>query len=140
MAPATTPTHATQPRTTRQRGEIITLLRTDGTFRTAQEIHAALKRDGNPVGLATVYRNLAALTQSGEVDCIIRENGETRYRHCSPEHHHHLLCRMCGKTVEVRPETFEAWCQSTAEAHGFREITHTVEIVGTCNVCASNGG
>jgi len=125
-----------QPRTAKQREEIVALLRADGTFRTAQQIHMALKTAGNSIGLATVYRNLAALAQRGEVDCIVRDNGETRYRHCSPEHHHHLLCRECGKTVEVQADTFEDWCQQTAESHGFRNITHTVEIVGTCDNCS----
>lgn len=129
-------TPAVQPRTTKQRNEIIGLLREIGTFQTAQQIHMALKTAGNAVGLATVYRNLAALAQAGEVDCIVRANGETRYRHCSPEHHHHLLCRDCGKTVEVQAQTFEAWCRKTAGAHGFRDIAHTVEIVGTCADCA----
>lgn len=138
MATAPANTAAVQPRTTKQRAEIVAMLRGADTFQTAQEIHTALKRAGNAIGLATVYRNLAALTQSGEVDCVIRENGETRYRHCSPEHHHHLLCRNCGKTVEVQQETFEAWCRATAEAHGFHDIAHTVEIVGTCNDCAGD--
>lgn len=128
-------TATTQPRTTRQRTEIVELLRADGGFRTAQEIHLSLKAHGSAVGLATIYRNLAALAQAGDVDCIVRDNGETKYRHCSPEHHHHLLCRSCGKTVEVHAETFEAWCQRTASDHGFRDIEHSVEIVGTCNDC-----
>lgn len=127
---------AVQPRTTKQRSQIISLLRENGTFQTAQEIHTALRAAGNSVGLATVYRNLAALAQNGEVDCIVRDNGETKYRHCSPEHHHHLLCRACGRTVEVQAEQFEAWCRKTAGAHGFRDIAHTVEIVGTCSDCA----
>lgn len=129
-------TSSVQPRTTKQRSEIVALLRAIGTFQTAQQIHGALKAAGNPVGLATVYRQLAALAQAGEVDCIVRDNGETKYRHCSPEHHHHLLCRECGKTVEVQAATFEAWCRETAEAHGFRDVAHSVEIVGTCGDCA----
>lgn len=126
-----------QPRTIKQRHEILSLLRRAGTFRTTQEIHAGLRAAGHSVGLATIYRNLAALAQLGDVDCIVGENGETKYRHCSPEHHHHLLCRVCGKTVEVKPATFEAWCQKTAQAHGFMDIEHTVEITGTCSDCAN---
>jgi Fur family ferric uptake transcriptional regulator len=124
-----------QPRTAKQRQEILALLRADGTFRTTQQIHAGLNAAGHRVGLATVYRNLAALAQSGAVDCIVHDNGETRYRRCSPEHHHHLLCRDCGRTVEVQAATFEAWCNKTAQTHGFRDIEHTVEIVGTCRDC-----
>ena len=128
-------TASVQPRTMKQRQAILALLRHDGTFRTTQEIHAGLLAAGQSVGLATIYRNLGALAQLGDVDCIVQDNGETKYRHCSPEHHHHLLCRVCGKTVEVMPETFEAWCQETAQTHGFTDIEHTVEIVGTCTDC-----
>ena len=122
-------------RTTRHREAILALLDDAGTFQTAQAIHAALNRDGSPVGLATVYRNLAALAQSGAVDCIATESGESRYRSCSAEHHHHLLCRACGKTVEIQASAFESWCQRTATAHGFRDVDHVAELVGTCSDC-----
>ena len=126
----------TTERLPRQSNEIVELLQRLGTFQTAQEIHLSLKSNGSTVGLATVYRHLASLAQSGQVDCIVRENGETKYRSCSPEHHHHLLCRVCGKTVEVAAPAIETWCAGTAKAHGFTNVSHTIEVVGTCADCS----
>ncbi len=127
---------ATSPQLTRNAGEILQLLRATRSFHTAQEVHASLRQQGRAIGLATVYRNLAALTRHGEVDSVVSASGETRYRSCSAGHHHHLVCRVCGVTVEVQLDAIEAWCRSTAETHGFRDIAHSVEILGTCPDCA----
>lgn len=121
------------PRPTRQRRAISEIL--DGNFRSAQEIHARLAERGEQVGLATVYRNLAALTESGEIDALRTETGESIYRRCSDSHHHHLVCRSCGTTIEVEGPAVEKWTRAVAEDHGFREVSHTLEIFGTCPNC-----
>ncbi len=130
----TTPPSASM---TRNRTEILTQLRLAGSFQTAQDVHAALRQRGLGMGLATVYRNLAALAQAGEVDSVLAASGETRYRSCSAEHHHHLVCKRCGLTVEVSLDALESWCRTTASEHGFRDIEHSLEIVGTCHACAA---
>lgn len=126
----------TQPRRrTRQREAVATLLHEREDFRTAQQIHADLRDTGADVGLTTVYRTLAAMAQNGEVDVLLAEDGEARYRACSTGHHHHLVCRKCGFTVEVTAAPVERWARRTAHDHGFTEVTHTVEIVGLCDTC-----
>jgi Fur family ferric uptake transcriptional regulator len=122
---------------TRNRTEILALLRQAGSFQTAQDVHGALRQRGLSIGLATVYRNLAALAHMGEVDAVVGASGETRYRSCSAEHHHHLVCRGCGRTVEVALDALESWCRTTAAAHGFHDVEHSLEIVGTCADCAA---
>jgi Fur family ferric uptake transcriptional regulator len=111
------------------------LLQRTGEFRTAQQLHAQLRESGANVGLTTVYRNLAMMTESGDVDVLLGEDGEARYRACGTEHHHHLVCRGCGFTVEVTAEPVERWAQRTAADHGFRDVSHTVEIIGLCDTC-----
>ena len=54
------------------------------------------------------------------------------YRLCSDAHHHHLVCRVCGKAIEVQGPAVEKWADATAAKHGFRDIDHTVELIGTC--------
>ena len=95
-----------------------------------------LRRDGDTVGLSTVYRTLQALADSGEVDVLRGEDGETRYRRCSGSHHHHLVCRACGRTVEVEGPTVERWASAVALEHGFTDVSHTLEIFGRCPTCA----
>lgn len=123
-------------RVTKQRSDIAELLSSVNEFMTAQEIHSALQLRGSRIGLATVYRNLAALAERGEVDAVTGTNGETRYRSCSNSHHHHLTCTHCGRTVEFAVDEIEAICTSIAKRHGFREVQHTLEIAGTCRRCA----
>lgn len=123
------------PRPTRQRRAIADLLASVGDFRSAQEIHALLAERGETVGLATVYRNLATLAEAGEIDALRTETGESIYRRCSDSHHHHLVCRSCGTTIEVEGPTVERWTRSVAAEHGFRDVAHTLEIFGTCPSC-----
>lgn len=124
-------------RPTRQRRAVIEALEACSDFRSAQEIHELLGRRGEQVGLATVYRTLQRLAEHGEVDMLRTGDGEASYRRCSESHHHHLVCRGCGATVEVEGPTVERWAASVADQHGFSEVSHTLEIFGSCPGCRS---
>ena len=68
---------------------------------------------------------------TGLVDVLRNGEGEAVYRRCAVTgHHHHLLCRSCGKAVEVEAPAVEAWAARTATEHGFTAVEHTVEIFG----------
>jgi Fur family ferric uptake transcriptional regulator len=123
-------------RTTKQRVAVLGMLNQLDDFSSAQEIHARLRDDGSTVGLTTVYRALQALAESGQVDVIRADDGEARYRRCTPDHHHHLVCRSCGRTDEVDSPAVERWAEQVSAAHGFVDISHTVEIYGVCGDCA----
>ena len=123
-------------RPTRQRRAVAAAMESFDDFRSAQDIHDLLKRNGENVGLSTVYRTLQTLADGGEVDMLRTEDGEAIYRRCSTTHHHHLVCRDCGRTVEVEGPTVERWSTSVAEQHGFTDVSHTLEIFGTCPSCA----
>jgi len=126
-----------RPRNTRQRGAVSALLGDVEGFRTAQELHALLRARGERVGLTTVYRALQTMADAGEVDVTRTPTGEQLFRQCSRGHHHHLVCRGCGRTVEVAGPTVEHWADRIADEHGFVDISHTLEIFGTCPACAS---
>jgi Fur family transcriptional regulator, ferric uptake regulator len=127
--------HHAPPRRTRQRSAVDTILADRADFRTAQEIHDDLRRQGERVGLTTVYRTLQAMTEAGELDALRTAEGETAYRRCSTGHHHHLVCRSCGRTVEVSGPAVETWANAVAEQHNFRDVSHDLEIFGTCSNC-----
>jgi Fur family ferric uptake transcriptional regulator len=122
-------------RTTRQRAAVAAVFDTLEGFHSAQEVHARLRTAGGGVGLSTVYRAVQALADDGELDSIRTDSGEALYRRCSTQHHHHLVCRVCGRTVEVAGPTVEAWAGRVAGEHGFVDVSHTLEIVGTCSGC-----
>ncbi len=122
-------------RTTRQRRAVAACLQDLDDFRSAQEIHDLLRHSGEHVGLSTVYRTLQAMVDSDEVDVLRSEDGEARYRRCSTTHHHHLVCRVCGRTVEVEGPTVERWATSVAAEHDFADVSHTLEVFGVCATC-----
>jgi Fur family ferric uptake transcriptional regulator len=122
-------------RPTRQRRAVATALQRFEDFRSAQDIHDLLRRNGDNVGLSTVYRTLQALAYGGEVDVLRTPDGEALYRRCSATHHHHLVCRSCGRTVEVEGPAVETWADGVAERHGFTDVSHTLEVFGTCPDC-----
>jgi Fur family ferric uptake transcriptional regulator len=125
-------------RPTRQQQAVADLLAQTEDFASAQEVHARLRDAGESVGLATVYRTLQALAEAGEVDVLRTDEGEAVYRACEPGHHHHLVCRRCGRAVEVEGPAVEAWAGRVAREHGYSDITHTLEIFGTCSACAAD--
>jgi Fur family transcriptional regulator, ferric uptake regulator len=121
---------------TRQRSAISKALEKAGGFRSAQQIHASLRAEDEKIGLATVYRALQAFSDGGEVDSVRREDGETVYRRCSTDkHHHHLVCRECGYSVEIDNDEVERWAARSARKYGFSDVTHDLEIFGTCKEC-----
>jgi len=123
-------------RATKQRAAVSRLLNEVDDFRSAQDLHEQLRRRGEGIGLTTVYRTLQTLADAGEIDVLRTDSGEAVYRRCSTEHHHHLVCRHCGRAVEVSDPPVEDWAERIAREYGFTEVGHTVEITGTCPSCA----
>ncbi len=124
-----------QPRKTRQRAAVAAMVSQTLEFRSAQQIHEDLRHGGDSVGLTTVYRTLQGMVETGELDAIRTADGETAYRRCSGGHHHHLVCRTCGRTVEVSGPAVEKWATAVAQENGFRDVSHDLEIFGTCDRC-----
>jgi Fur family transcriptional regulator, ferric uptake regulator len=125
-------------RNTRQRGEVLALLAELDDFRSPQQLHIALRGRGAKVGLTTVYRTLQILLDAGAVDTMRLPGGEQLFRRCSPTHHHHLVCRDCGATVEVKGPAVERWADTVAAKHNYTDISHTLELFGTCANCAGH--
>lgn len=122
-------------RRTKQRAAISALLAEVDDFRTAQQIHDLLRANGESVGLATVYRTLQAMAAAEEVD-VIRHESEQMFRRChTREHHHHLVCRSCGRTVEITGPGVTEWAAKLGQKHGFRDINHELEVFGLCSDC-----
>nr|KGA07791.1 MAG: peptide ABC transporter substrate-binding protein [actinobacterium acMicro-1] len=124
-------------RNTRQRDAVAAALAHSAGFVSAQTLHGRLKAEGDTLGLATVYRNLASLVEDDRADVLASPEGENLYRACSSSgHHHHLICRVCGKTVEIEADAVEEWAQAVASTHGFTDAHHVVDVFGNCASCA----
>jgi Fur family ferric uptake transcriptional regulator len=123
-------------RSTKQKRALAGALAGVDEFRSAQSIHASLRADGERVGLTTIYNQLRALADAGEIDTFRNPDGETLYRRCrTDQHHHHIVCRSCGRAVEIEDDAVEDWASRVAKRAGFSEVEHTVEIVGVCREC-----
>ena len=126
---------AARRRPTRQRRAIAAVMETFDDFRSAQEIHGLLSRAGRagrplhglPHPPGDGRRRRDRLAAHG----VRREHLPP----CSATHHHHLVCRSCGATVEVEGPAVEKWTRSVAAAHGYSDVSHTLEIFGTCGAC-----
>ena len=104
-------------------------------FVSAQQLHQVLRNHGSTIGLATVYRALNELVLAKEADSLQSTEGELVYRVCAQTHHHHLICRNCGKTVEIEAKRVESWADQVATEHGFSDPSHTIDIFGLCSPC-----
>ncbi|MGN6327146.1 Fur family transcriptional regulator [Pseudolysinimonas sp.] len=124
-------------RNTWQREAVREALGDTAGFVSAQSLHQTMREHGSEVGLATVYRALASLATEGEADSLQQE-GESLYRACTPgRHHHHLICRRCGTTVEIEADAVEQWAREVAAANGFTQPEHVVDVFGYCAACSA---
>ncbi len=126
---------AEQLKSTRQRKAVSNILATITKFSSAQEVHKLLISRGEKVGLATVYRTLQALAETGAIDVLRNDDGEALYRACSTDHHHHLVCTKCNKTTEISAPEVEIWTEKIAREQGYLISGHTIEVFGTCANC-----
>ena len=126
-------------RKTRKRAAVGAILERSDQFRTASQIHDDLRHEGQNIGLTTVYRTLQMMAGSDDLDSIRTDDGEMAYRRCSTGHHHHLVCRSCGRTVEVEGPAVERWAHQVADENGYTDVSHTVEVFGICASCATTG-
>lgn len=125
-------------RNTWQRATVKSTLDAQNAFVSAQQLHAILREDGTGIGLATVYRALGDLAAGGEADTLQSAEGEALYRACTPgQHHHHLICRSCGETVEIEATPVEQWAKAVAAEHGFTQPEHVVDVFGLCPACSA---
>jgi Fur family transcriptional regulator, ferric uptake regulator len=125
-------------RATKQGTAVRDALSAAGGFRSAQDVYAVLRANGGSVGLSTVYRHLQSLVEDGVVDVIHTTDGEATYRFCGDAgdgHHHHLVCRQCGRTEQIEGRAVERWAGEVARQHGYAEVDHTVELFGVCPAC-----
>ena len=123
-------------RNTKQRTAVVEVLREMDNFASAKDIHQELQAREAKVGLTTVYRTLQSLSEIDAVDALHMPTGETLYRHCeSDHHHHHLVCTKCGRTEEIDGGPIEAWAQEMAIKFDFELTGHDAEVFGICAEC-----
>lgn len=126
---------------TQQREAVAEIVFSSEGHRSVEEIEQALRRRGERIGKATIYRTLDLLVRSKLVDEHDFGEGFKRYEHrlSSRPVHEHLICQECHKVVEFRSEDIHGLEERVATEHGFLVTRHRVEIYGLCAECQEAG-
>ncbi len=103
---------------------------------TAEEVYEEVVRTHPTVSKATVYRNLAGLSEDGLLRRIRMPGGADRFDHRMAAHYH-ISCSRCGCFSDVPFIEDSALDCTAAQATGFTEVTHDVVFFGLCPRCAA---
>ena len=107
-----------------------------GHFTAADLLHDASRRRLR-LGRATVFRNLDLLTELDALERLDLPTGEHAYVTCAPaQHHHHVVCRSCGRSVDVQDSGLGSVVNEIADRSGFKIDAHRLELFGMCPECA----
>jgi Fur family ferric uptake transcriptional regulator len=107
---------------------------------TADDVHEKLRYEGERVSLATVYRALGLLEESGILEGHDFDDGQRRYeRALTREHHDHLICLDCRAVVEFQNRAIEDLQEQVLKEHGFRMVHHALTIFASCEALHDTG-
>ncbi|MFH1080656.1 MAG: transcriptional repressor [Pseudomonadota bacterium] len=125
-------------RETPQRGMILDVFLKCEGHTTAEQLYDIVKKKDPSIGQATVYRVLKHIVEAGVAREVDFGDGIMRYEHCyNHPHHDHLICRGCGKTLEVMDAIIEELQKRVAESFGFELTDHEMYLYGYCEKCRS---
>ena len=119
------------------RRAVVELLGRQDCCLTAQDIFDRLRAEGQPVGIASVYRVLDLLTDKGLLQRIDVGVGTARFEpaHASGEHHHHLVCDDCGRVEAFADDELERALRKVEGRTGYSIAGHDVVLRGACRNC-----
>jgi len=126
---------------TQQRLAIAQVVASSGEHLSVEEIEEKLRKSGDRIGKATIYRTLDLLVRSRLVAEHDFGEGFKRYeQRLSPAPvHEHLICLECGKVIEFQSWEVQEIQARITMAHGFQPTRHKLEIYGLCRECKEAG-
>jgi len=119
---------------TAHRKTILEHVNASDTHWDAEELARSLADSGKSIGIATVYRGLAALEGAGLISSI-QFGGRKRYERANKQHHDHLLCTACGVVEEFMQPEIETLQAHVAASKDFQMTGHQLLIYGLCSEC-----
>ena len=123
---------------TKQREVLLEILYNSDLHFTPEALHAEVKAKYPKlnVGIATVYRTLNLLEDSGMATSISFGAQGKKFELAHRDHHDHLICKNCNKIVEFEDHSIEKKQVNIAKANGFTLTVHLMQLYGICNDCA----
>jgi Fe2+ or Zn2+ uptake regulation protein len=126
-------------RVTVDRRAVIEALDRSGDHLTAEELAEAVWADYPDINLATIYRTLELLERLEIAFHVHLGHGPSRW-HLADDVHHHLVCELCGKVVEIPDSTFDPLRKRLRLDSGFVIDPHHFSLSGVCADCAEVSG
>src|ERR671927_1173052 len=103
---------------------------------TSEDLYRLVQRQDPNIGQTTIYRTLKLLTEAGLAREVRFGDGRSRYEHnYKHQHHDHMICTECGKTIEFFSAELEAIQDAIAAKHRFQITQHLLRIIGVCHEC-----
>ncbi len=102
---------------------------------TAAEVAQDVRSEINAISRQAVYDALSLLAQKGILRRIEPAGSAARYEDRVGDNHHHMICRACGKTVDVDCAVGEAPCLDVDDRRGYQIDEAEVIYWGTCPQC-----
>ena len=127
-------------RYSKQRNLVLNILRENPIHPTAEWIFEKAKEEMPGIGVATVYRNLNALVEVGEIKRIPGVDGVDRFDG-NHETHYHMKCKACGNLLDLEPESeealqrMEAVIRETFPTEAVEIKLNTMLLKGICGQC-----
>ena len=124
-------------RLTRPRRKVAELISSQAASFTAADLLADARRRGLGIGRATVFRALDTFAELGVLERLELPDGEHAYVTCEPRvvHHHHVVCRRCGRATEISGCDLAPWAQQVEERTGYEVDMHRLQLFGLCPRC-----
>ena len=122
---------------TPQRRLILDIIHDAQAHLTAEEILTYVQSRAPGVNKSTVYRTLELLEELG---CVYKSELDNRfiYHHAEEGHHHHLVCRSCGNSIECTEDLFRPIETTINSKYGFKADLRHVVMSGLCQDCRAN--
>ena len=96
------------------------------------EIRAEAQKSVSSISLATVYRNITAMTQDGWLTAVTYPGMPSRYEVAGKAHHHHFHCDQCDRMFELEGCVVDF---KATVPRGFRVKSHEFFLSGRCSTC-----
>ncbi|HEY5520035.1 MAG TPA: Fur family transcriptional regulator [Candidatus Limnocylindrales bacterium] len=129
----------TATRVTAPRRALVEMIAARRGHFTAADLIADAEARNVKVGRATVFRTLDLLAEQGSLERLDLPSGEHAYVACAPrEHHHHVVCRRCARSVEVADQGLQAVVQQIGAKSGYVIESHRLELYGLCPECQAD--
>lgn len=128
---------ATQLKHSKQRDSIVAFLRTRKDHPTADTIYMNIKQEIPNISLGTVYRNLALLSDNGDILKLSCDGKTDRYDALTHPHYH-LMCNKCGFVSDVEMDLTDLICEEASKVYQGKILSHTIYFEGICPHCLSD--